>query len=250
MFLMPCLFAFAFATHISTYPDGEISIVPQILSLMAAFSTIMAFDMVKFGDTSTRYFMCKETGDDDAVCFPLVLNDPSYYENSSDEGWASAIQAGALFGIVAAVTGCFALALLITSTCFSLKPRRILAIIILQAIACFFSIFSLIAGAANVCKGVPGDACDDKRGRLHEGALFMMAAFFLYIAAIVMNFFYFATARRQARPISASKDEVQVLTTTVIPPQQQPPTQEDIDVALAPAHSDVDDTENDDGIDV
>lgn len=201
---------------------------------MAAFSTIMAFDMVKFGSDYTRDFICKsvEVGNtENFECFPLYLNALMFYEDDDTQGWAKAIQVGAIFAIIAAATGCFAFALLLTSTCFSLAPRRILAICILQAIACFFSIFSLIAGAVDGCKYADLDSydCENRRGRLEEGALFMLAAFFLYIASMVMTFPYYQQARREAQPIAASKDEIRNLATTT---PQQPPRIEDIEIAL------------------
>lgn len=190
---------------------------------MAAASTLLAFDIVKFGNGDTRNFMCKSVkvrDNQDFDCFPLILNDVAFYGDDDTAGWARAIQVGAVFGVVAAATGTFACSLLFTSTCFGLSARRIVTIGILQACAGFFSILSLMAGAADVCKYADlGDnvACDNGRARLDQGALFMLAAFFLYIAAIVMNFGYLQHVRRQeggggGTAAPTNKQEVQPLT--------------------------------------
>jgi uncharacterized membrane protein len=182
---------------------------------MAAVSTIMAFDIVKIGtDTGTRNFMCKEFDNSGGTtdCIALRLSDEVYYSNG-DKGWANAARVGALFGIVAAIAGFFSFSLLSTGTCFSLKPRRLLVILVLQGVAAFCAIFSLVAGAADLCEANNGGStCDTKRARIDTGAGFMIAAFFLYIGAIVATGLYWTEVRKNDAPMSTDKHETETLT--------------------------------------
>jgi hypothetical protein len=203
---------------------------------MAAFSTIMAFDFVKFGgDSSTRDFACNSAkisgfANERFYCFPLHLSNEIYFEDPDTEGWAKAIRVGAVFGIVAAATGGFALALLFTATCFSLKPRRLFSICVLQAIACFFSILSLVAGTADICEYLDysSDSCEKgKNYKMAEGGLFMLTAFFLHIASIVMNYMYYQTARQQqSRTVTGGSNippsgDAGALLVPIAPPQEE-----------------------------
>jgi hypothetical protein len=200
----------------SSYPDGEASIVPQIFTLMAAVSTIMAFDIVKIGtDSSTRNFMCKEIAESGGTteCIALRLSDQEYY-NQGDRGWANAARVGAFVGIIAAIAGFFSFALLSTGTCFALKPRRLLVILVLQAAAAFFSMLSLVAGAVDVCgAGGRGTGCGDKRARIDTGAGFMLAASFLFMGAIAATGLYWTEVRKNDdAPVSKDRHETETLT--------------------------------------
>lgn len=197
----------------STYPHGDAIILPQLLTLMAVFSSLMAFPVLNWDGNYS--FMCVqpesngETGS--GVCFPLALNSQTFWQNDSAEGWAGAVQAGALFGIFAVSSGFFALSLLFTAICFRLKPRRILSVLILQAVAAFFSIFTLVAGAADACEYAGISDCSKSKSRMATGASFMLFAFFIYIAAGAVTALFFLEVRKEHTPLP-NKQETQPLT--------------------------------------
>jgi hypothetical protein len=159
--------------------------------------------------------MCKEFDDSGGTteCIALRLSDQKYY-NQGDSGWANAARVGAFFGIIAAIAGFFSFALLSTGTCFALKPRRLLVILVLQAVAAFFSMFSLVAGAVDICdSGGRGTGCDDKRARIDTGAGFMIAASFLFMGAIAATGLYLTEVRKNDdAPVTTDKHETETLT--------------------------------------
>jgi hypothetical protein len=188
---------------------------------MAAFATLMAFPVFDAAD-EPRNFLCIEIqagGSQGFDCGPLYLNSPEYWQNEETEGWAGAVQAAAVFGIFAAAMGFVSFALLMTATCFSLAPRRLLSILIMQVICAVFTILTFVAGAADACKkaGLDDTPCETEKIRIEEGAGFMLFAFFLYIAAGVMTFFFFREARRGAKE-SHSITETEKLKTSAVPP--------------------------------
>jgi len=154
---------------------------------MAVFSTLQAFGLLAWRDTTTD-FLCIELDDGlGSPCFPLVLNDEAFYSDSDTQGWAAAIQAAAVLGIFSCVFGTIAFFLLLSASCFVLKPRRLWTVRILQIVAALFALLTLIAGAADVCKvatgGVAGTTCNVDTVRVRAGAGFMIAGFFLHVAA-------------------------------------------------------------------
>lgn len=224
----------------STYPQGQAPIIPQLLSLMAAFATLMAFpvfgwdvqkqygsDVQNLRQFLTRPFMCFQVKVENVMyhgCGELRLNDVAYWdvEAAADEKWAAAFVAAAVFGIVAAIAGSMAFFLLSVATCFALKPRQIIAIVCLQTVGMLFSILTLVAGAANPCgKFVTnqGTTCSVSEARIATGAGFMIFAFFLYISALVMTTLYlkkFWPEKRDNRS-SASSQEQATVTKTKLP---------------------------------
>jgi hypothetical protein len=210
--------ASSFVSHRSTYPQGDISIIPQLLTLMAAFSTLMAFPVFNWEDGVVN-FMCVEVEQNKVtrhVCTPLILNTEIYWQDDDAEGWAGAIRTAALFGIFAAGGGFMAFALLSTATCFVLTPRRLLSVLIVQGVCAVLTIFTLVAGAADVCKHLElGSGCENERSRIDTGAGFMICAFFLYIAAGIMTFFYFIKVRSDHTPIP--KEETKMLIQSAAP---------------------------------
>ena len=192
---------------------------------MAVFASAMALPSLNWISNSPVNFLCialKANGQTSYSCSPLYMNTEDYWTNDDAKGWAGALRAGALFGIVAVSTGFMALALLMTATCFDLKLRRLLSIIILQGIAMFCSIFTLIGGAADICDyaGIKSGCSKDKM-RVDTGAGFMIFACFLYIAAGVMTtFFFLAEKKRQQPPLNP--EEAQRLTNTTPPMMASP----------------------------
>jgi len=200
----------------STYPQGESSILPAFVTFMAAFSTLQAFPAFNYqGEVN---FMCREV-EDTPQCFPLLLNHPDFYGGGdSQDGWAVAIQLGALLGITAAVCGVMAFFFLALGSCFVLKPVRILIVMILQGVAALTALFSLIAGAANPCKGF--DGCDQERGRLDVGGCFMLFSSFCYLAAAAVTVLFWLSQRKEMEALNPQETKRLVTTQPPVQPQE------------------------------
>ena len=178
---------------------GDSVILPQILSLMALVATLQAFDV-----TSWNYqpeFMCKVFDSDyassvgaPAICFPLLLSGKEYINFPDDDakGWAAAIQAAAMLGISACLCGAVAFFLLMSATCFALRPLRLVIIRGLIVAAALCSLLTLIAALADVCKAAPDDdddvGCSTDGVLMEEGALSMIAGFILHFVSCLSTF--------------------------------------------------------------
>ena len=207
----------------STYPQGQVSIIPQLLTLLAAAASILVWPIFGY----SLDFMCIETsagssGSTSYDCYPLVLNDPTYWSGSDSKGWAAAIQAAAIFAIFAAILGFMSFSLLATATCFVLEPRTILAVIIIQSLAAFFAILTLIAGAADVCKESGITTCNREKFHVETGAGFEICAFLLYLAALGVTSYWYHQVRQLDDPSTVNHPEEQTkalidMSSTAIP---------------------------------
>lgn len=225
--------------HLSTYPQGEVSIVPQILSLMAILSTLLAFPVFDRDDNDFMCIKVKSNGFESSDCFPLYLNTEAFWDDERSEGWAGAIRTAALFGIVAGVLGFVSFSLLLTATCFPLKPRKVLSIVIMLAVSAFCAIFTLIAGAADACKFVGSTSCNKESVHVAQGASAMIFAFFLYIAACVMTTLYFIQTRRNYLNDSDSNHATAEETRNLAAAPAPAPTWETVAKDTAPAADNV-----------
>jgi uncharacterized MnhB-related membrane protein len=194
----------------STYPQGQVSIVPQLLTLMAAVASLLPWSW--FGYSVN--FLCiayTVNGSSNSECSPLLLNQELYWSSSSTQGWAAAIQAAAVFAIFGTVLGFVAFSLLVTATCFELSTRKILTIVIMQGVAALLSILTLIAGAADVCKASGySSSCSRDGVHVETGAGFEIFAFLLYLAALGVTLFWYFQLRREATPKEESRSLVEV----------------------------------------
>jgi hypothetical protein len=142
-----------------------------------------------------RQLLCIEFTDTDIyltpVCGSLYLNTPTYWSDP-ESGDFGAAQAAAVFAIFSTALGFVAFSLLATATCFELEPRRILTIVIMQGVAAFCSILTLIAGAVDLCNGL----CSQKM-RVDTGAGFEIFAFLLYLAALAVTLLWYLQVRRE-----------------------------------------------------
>ena len=181
---------------------GADPIWPQVLSLMAFVSTVFAFPVFDWDD-ETRNFMCirfSVGGSDNYGCSPLRLSDPAFWADSDAKGWAAAIQTAAFFGVVACAAGFIVLCQLMIATCFVLKPRHLLMCVCLQVACIVLCIFTLVAGAADICKLAGTASCDKKGVHISTGAGFMLFGFFAHIAALVMTTLFFVKVRNESLP--------------------------------------------------
>ena len=174
--------------YLSTYPQGDAFIVPQILTLMAFVCTIMVFPYLNIFSDETVDFMCFlvsswQTGDTGSGCAPLSLNHPAYWSNGST--WAISLQIGAACGVLACACGFVALSLLLTSNCFVLKARKVRSIAVLQALAGLFSALTLVGAKLNACEaaGFRENSCYIEEIHLGTGANSMIFAFIFYVPA-------------------------------------------------------------------
>jgi hypothetical protein len=166
---------------------------------MAAVASLLPWPWLGYSDV----FLCIEytlSGSSSSQCEPLYLNQPEYWSTSSTQGWAAAIQTAAVFAIFGTTLGFVAFSLLVTATCFELSARKILTIVIMQGVAALFCILTLIAGAANVCKGITSSSCSRDGIRVETGAGFEIFAFLLYLAALTVTFFWYLQLRREVTP--------------------------------------------------
>lgn len=181
-------------------------IIPQLLNLMAVVSTIFAFPIFNPFTNKEYNFLCIEYEVHGAAsygCSPLYLNNENYWSEPTRKGWAGAIQAAAVFGILAAAIGFIAFSLLATASCFVLKLRRVLAIVILDVVCAVLSILTLIAGASDVCRNI--DGCTTDKARIDTGAGFMIFAFIFYLAAGGMTLWWFFELRSKQTPIKCEE---------------------------------------------
>jgi hypothetical protein len=148
--------------------------------------------------------LCIEnTSSNNYECGGLYLNTPVYW-SSPESGDFGAAQAAAVFAIFSTALGFVSFSLLVTATCFELEARRILTIVIMQGVAAFCSILTLIAGSVDVCDG----ACSQKM-RVETGAGFEIFAFLIYLAAIAVNLLWYRQLRREATPKEEAKSLVE-----------------------------------------
>jgi hypothetical protein len=154
----------------------------------------------------SQYFVCIDTdpyiGE---TCFGLYLNTPEYW-SSPESGNFGAAQAAAVFAIFSTALGFMSFSLLVTATCFELEARRILTIVIMQGVAAFCSILTLIAGSVDICGGTSN--CSQKM-RVETGAGFEIFAFLIYLAAIAVNLLWYRQLRREATPKEEARSLVE-----------------------------------------
>jgi hypothetical protein len=161
---------------------------------MAVVSSLLTFGLLSFlGKDDKPDYGCVEYDMNDErnkKCFPLLLNDETYWSGVSDE-WAQTVQTGAAFGILAVVLGIIAWAMLLSSTCLELQARRLWIIRLLLLLATVMGLLTLIAVAADVCDyALSGNVaanskCDTKRFRLGYGGIAMMIGSGLHLLALV-----------------------------------------------------------------
>jgi hypothetical protein len=164
---------------------------------MAVFSSINVFPFFfrLLDSYDEHYFMCMELeafNDDVSYdCYSLKLNDPSYWRVDDDDskGWATAIQVAAVCAILSASFGFIAFCLLASAVCFALPQRRLEHICILLFLAALFQILTLVASAADPCRGSTN--CISKKFRFDIGANFAIFAFLFYVLAFVMTPTYY-----------------------------------------------------------
>lgn len=190
---------------------GDKPIIPQLLTLMAVVATVLAFPIMNpFTDTDYN-FMCVEYEINEVEgyqCIPLYLNNQVYWSDSTRKGWAGAIQAAAIFGILAVASGFMAFSLLATASCFVLKLRRLLAIVILDVVCAVFTLLTFIAGGADICQNQ--ENCVKQSVRVETGAGFMIFALIFYIAAGGATAFWFYELRSEQ--VKIKREEKQRLT--------------------------------------
>ena len=230
----------------------------MLLTLMGAFCACMAFPALNFITGSVDFICVRvKVGTDsyDHECSPLYLNHEKYWSVRENEGWADAMQAGAIFGILAAAIGFLTFSVLLTASCFTLRPRRILILWIFQVVAAVLSILTLSAGGLDACKALgkkqqnPTLNCETDDLFIARGAGFMIAGFFCYVVAAVMTFFYFWEARKQhVRAAQAKKHDLSGGRPHY---QQHPQHHQDVTEAsappLAPGHANITKTHLADG---
>eukprot|EP00567_Pseudictyota_dubia_P000636 CAMPEP_0197468146 /NCGR_PEP_ID=MMETSP1175-20131217/65931_1 /TAXON_ID=1003142 /ORGANISM="Triceratium dubium, Strain CCMP147" /LENGTH=313 /DNA_ID=CAMNT_0043004241 /DNA_START=115 /DNA_END=1056 /DNA_ORIENTATION=- len=192
-----------------SYPQGIASVIPQLLALMALFSSLAAFPIFGY----STYFGCFEytissgtqgssssstsvpTGNE---CYGLYLNSEPYWNVAADEsnGWAAALQTAAVFGIFAAIAGFLSLGILFAATCFELPPRRILGAGVALVTSAILSLLTLVGGATDICKRIypptptTTTTCSNQGFRVETGAAFEIFAALLYIAATATTFLF------------------------------------------------------------
>jgi hypothetical protein len=181
----------------STFPHGQAVVLPLILSTMAVVSSLLTFGLLSFmGKDDNPTYGCLEydlNNNRDKLCFPLLLNDETYWSDGVSDEWAQTIQTGAAFGILAIVLGIIAWAMLLSSTCLELKTCRLWLIRLLLLLATVMGLLTLIAAAADVCEyalssggeTAAGSKCDTKRFRLGHGGIAMMIGSGLHLLALV-----------------------------------------------------------------
>jgi hypothetical protein len=183
-------------TTTSSFPHGEVIVLPLILSTLAVVSSLLTFGLLSFkGEDSKPTYGCIEYDLDNArkdQCFSLLLNDKTFWSDGVSDEWAPTIQTGAAFGILAVVMGIIAWAMLLSGTCLELKPRRLLIVRLLLLLATITGLLTLIAAAADVCELAKsggtvntGSKCDMKRFRLGYGGIAMMIGCGLHLLALV-----------------------------------------------------------------
>jgi hypothetical protein len=171
--------------------------MPQLLTLMAAAASLLPWPWLGYSIS----FLCIEvevtignTSSNNYECFGLYLNTPEYW-SSPESGDFGAAQAAAVFAIFSTALGFVTFSLLVTATCFELEARRILTIVIMQGVAAFCSILTLIAGAVDICGGTTN--CSQKM-RVETGAGFEIFAFLIYLAALAVTLLWYLQVRRES----------------------------------------------------
>lgn len=206
-----------------SYPQGHLSVFPQILSLIATIVALTALPwpgwLYEDTDQTGHVFMYLEhysfskvtVYDDQGYSntvytgspirpFYLRLSDPAYWEGSNDAGWYWKIQLGAFFGIMAVVVGFIALAVLFTACCFPLEVRTIRKIALAHATASVLSLLTLTALATDL---------DEDYLEKHGGPalISMIFASFFFAWASFFNFRYAKLVEDGNLPRDADEDE-------------------------------------------
>jgi hypothetical protein len=145
---------------LSSYPQGKISLMPQLMAFLALFSTLMAFPAFHFGTNSITNFMCYDLYELDDICVPLTINSPLFWQklpstSFKDDEWAVFIKVAAVFGVLAGGLGFLAFWLLATASCFALTSKRLKQVMLCQIISAIFSMLTLLAAKADPCQNNP-----------------------------------------------------------------------------------------------
>lgn len=178
--------------YFSSFPQGDQVLLPCAFVSLAVFASLRAFGI---WDGISPPFMCVEhkvAGAINMVCAPLVVNALGYYAKTSsvpDDEWASSFQTAAVLGTISVTVGIATMGMLLGGTCFSISFHKWLAIAYLNGAAAVLAIFTLIAGATNVCRQLP-DVLQCSKEAVHwgPGACCMIYAFFLYSCTGLLAF--------------------------------------------------------------
>jgi hypothetical protein len=150
-------------------PDGARHLLSQVICLMA-LGTSFAMWVTQWADVD---FGCWWDSDrsNSPICFSIPFNSQFYWSVEDDrKGWAGAIRFAALVGVVATSIGIVLGWMLFTSCCFAISTRRLLTLSILAITASVLQLLTLVAGAADPCKGTSGEFCSKGRFRVDTGA--------------------------------------------------------------------------------
>eukprot|EP01083_Nonionella_stella_P040154 109142_1 len=111
------------------------------------------------------------------------------------QGFAGAAQAGAFLGAAATAIGVLTLVVLLRTVCFRTSKCGIITVIAMQSAAALFSLLTLLAGAADLCKGARLDekSCKTKKIRIEPGAGFAISAAVFYICAVIFTVVFLKT---------------------------------------------------------
>jgi hypothetical protein len=138
----------------------------------------------------------------DHVCFPLILVNPEFWEDSEDDVREWPLQLGAVCAIVGASIGAVVTLLLFSAICVHLSRSKILAIGICFLVSAGLSICSLVVGAFDLCHALGYEKDCSKRLRLEAGAVAEIFAAIFYILAAVFVFLFSAEIRKKGIPES------------------------------------------------
>lgn len=223
----------------SSYPQGHLSFLPQVLAVAALIASFSAFAIGhadRYTIDSWFYFLCIQfkirgssysssyTYHDE--CYALELTSPYFWEeDEEDYNWAWPIQLAAVIAIFIFIAGSLATMVLLSATCFELPPKTLTRLAIVYLFCAPWSLFTLIAGAVDVCKKVNREFADmecERVGagtRLQAGGTMMIFAAFFYVLAAISVFSY-----RNAivgRDNAEEEEEVFLPKEEMVPLQQQ-----------------------------
>ena len=199
----------------SSYPQGEVSFLPQLIAAVPIIMSWAALPWTPWFDGESFPYACiewKENGRQNYQCFGLHLSDEDYWDPSLGRGkrWGVAIQMGTLFGIISLLVGGTAYVFLLSSMCFSLTAMKLRIIQIAFLVASFFAFMVITALGVDECSSddrrrlddtefgsgsfsggsVSGDKCEREGVHLMEGGVMFFLAFIFYILAAGSVEFY------------------------------------------------------------
>jgi hypothetical protein len=242
---------------LSSYPQGEVSIMPQLVAFLALFSTLMAFPAFHFGnnEVGSSNFMCYDLNDLGDICVPLSITSPLYWQalpstSHKDDEWAVFVKVAAVFGVLAGGLGFLAFGLLASGSCFALTSKRLKQVVLCQITSALFSMLTMLAAKADPCQyytyvqsgieyytnstddyqnqgyNYASAGCTKEQTRLDTGAICMIFASLLHLVGCVVTNEYqrLAEAEKEALllAIPATKNEQLALITGQAVGEEQP----------------------------